>query len=174
MMDETSTSEIPEISESEVSKIEPIDPELKQELKECKDKQLRLLAEFENTKKRLQKEKLEMTKFAVENVISEFLIPLDNLENALGFAGKMSDDVQKWAVGFQMIVSQFKEVLEQNGVHSFTSEGEKFDPHKHEAVEMEETSDCPEGTILKEFVKGYRCGDRIIRPARVKVAKSKL
>lgn len=145
--------------------------QLDTELKECKDKYLRLLAEMENSRKRMQKEKQEMTRFAVENVISEFLAPLDNLENALGFVAQMSEETRNWAKGFQMILSQFKEVLHHHGVTPFTSEGTPFDPHKHEAVETEETDQHPDGTVIQEYVRGYRAGDRTIRPARVKVAK---
>lgn len=147
----------------------PIPPQ--QEVIDYKDKYLRLLAESENLRKRMQKEKQDSVKFGIENILSEILIPLDSFENALKFADQMSGEVKNWAMGFQMILGQFKEVLAQNGVAAFVSEGELFDPAKHEAVEMEETDGAIEGTILKEFVKGYRCGDRIIRPARVKVAK---
>jgi len=136
-----------------------------------KDKYLRLLAEMENTRKRMQKEKLETMRFAIDNVLAEIIIPMDSLGNALKAASQMSGEVQSWVMGFEMILSQFKDVLQQNGVVSFVSEGHLFDPHLHEAVETEESEDAPEGTILKEFVKGYRCGDRVIRPARVKVAK---
>lgn len=156
------TEATPEVNKEEL---------LQEELKECKDKYLRLLAETDNLRKRMQKERQEMTRFAVDNVIADLLVPIDNLENALKFTQNMSDEVKNWAMGFQMILSQFKEVLQNHGVTSFSSEGALFDPHKHEAVEMEETSDKPEGTILQEFVKGYKCGDRIVRPARVKVAK---
>lgn len=148
--------------------------QLETELKEYKDKSLRLLAEMENSRKRMQKEKQEMVRFAAENVIAEFLMPLDNLENALGFADKMSEETRNWAKGFQMILAQFKEVLQQHGVTSIPSEGAAFDPHMHEAVEAEETEQYPEGTILQEYVRGYRVGDRTIRPARVKVAKAPL
>lgn len=141
------------------------------ELKECKDKYLRLLAEMENTRKRLQKEKVEMTRFAVENVVIEILTPMDNLENALKFTDQMSKETSQWAMGFQMILTQFKEVLSNNGVVGFDSEGAFFDPHKHQAIETEETEDCAEGTILKEFIRGYRSGERTVRPARVKIAK---
>ena len=136
-----------------------------------KDKYLRLLADVENTRKRMQKEKQDAMRFAIENILSEVLAPMDNLENALKFADQLPGEVRNWAMGFQMILAQFKDVLAQNSVASFASEGQLFDPAKHEAVEMEETADAPEGTILKEFVKGYCRGDRIIRPARVKVAK---
>lgn len=144
------------------------------EAEEYKDKYLRLLAETENTRKRLQKEKQEMLRFSVENVIEEFLSPMDNLENALKHTGGMSAETQNWARGFEMILSQFKDVLTQNGVTAFKSVGEKFDPHLHEAVEVEELEDCKDGTVLAEFVKGYKSHTRTVRPARVKVAKKKI
>ena len=143
-----------------------------EELKEYKEKYLRLLAEVDNTRKRMQKEKQEMTRFAVENVISEILAPIDNLENALQFTKGMSEEVRNWAQGFTMILGQFKDVLSNHGVTPFPSVGSKFDPHMHYAIETEETSEKPEGTILEEYVKGYRSGERTVRPARVKVATS--
>lgn len=142
------------------------------ELKECKDKYLRLLAEMENARKRMQKEKQDSIRFAVENVLADILTPLDNFESALKATQNMSDDVKQWATGFQMISSQLKDVLNQNGVTVFDAVGTQFDPHLHEAVETEETDKHPPGTIIKEFVKGYKCGDHILRPARVLVAKS--
>lgn len=144
---------------------------LEEEAKESKDKYLRLLADTENAKKRLLKDKQESAKFAIENVIEDFLIPMDNFENALTCAQGMSGEVRNWATGFQMILTQFKDVLQQHGIVPFQSEGALFDPNLHEAVETEETDRQPEGTILKEFARGYKCGERTIRPARVKVAK---
>ncbi|HKZ00151.1 MAG TPA: nucleotide exchange factor GrpE [Rhabdochlamydiaceae bacterium] len=139
---------------------------------EFKDKYFRLLAEMENSRKRMQKEKHEMTRFAIENVIAEILLPIDTLESALSFTDQMSQDTRNWAKGFEMILNQFKEILHTHNIVAFHSKGEMFNPHKHEAVEMEETEDHPEGTILKEFLKGYKSGDRILRAARVKVAKA--
>ncbi|MBS0629743.1 MAG: nucleotide exchange factor GrpE [Verrucomicrobia bacterium] len=143
------------------------------EEEDFKDKYFRLLAEMENSRKRLQKEKHEMTRFAIENVISEVLTPIDTFESALGFTDQMNEETRNWAKGFGMILSQFKEILSNHNIVSFHSVGEMFDPHHHEAVEVEETDDHPEGTILKEFLKGYKSGDRIIRAARVKVARKK-
>lgn len=150
---------------------EPLPPPPVEEVIDYKDKYLRLLADAENTRKRLQKEKQESVRFTIENILTELLEPIDNFENALKFADQMSAEVKNWAMGFNMILGQLKEVLAQNGVTAFVSMGEMFDPIKHEAVEMEETEEAAPGTVLKEFVKGYRCGERIIRPARVKVAK---
>ena len=145
---------------------------LEEELKEAKDKYLRTLAEMENVRKRMQKEKQETTRFAIESSLCELLMPIDSFENALQFVDKMSEETRNWALGFQMILSQFKEILHNQGITAFTSKGELFDPDKHEAVETVETSEHPEGVILQEFVKGYKSGDRTIRAARVKVAKA--
>lgn len=144
---------------------------LQNELQECKDKYMRLLADSENARKRLQKEKQDMIRFSTENVISDFLTPMDNLENALHFAEKASEETANWAKGFHMILEQFKDILSNNGVTSFVSTGTFFDPHHHEAVEIETSDSLTDGLILQEYVKGYKSKDRIIRPARVKVAK---
>ncbi|HLB52965.1 MAG TPA: nucleotide exchange factor GrpE [Chlamydiales bacterium] len=136
-----------------------------------KDKYLRTLAEMENMRKRMQKERQETTRFGVENAIGEFLPAIDNLENALRFAENAGGEVKVWALGFEMILSQFKETLHNHGVVSFHSEGNLFDPLYHEAVETVETEDHPDGMILHEFSKGYKSGARTVRPARVKVAK---
>ena len=145
---------------------------LQKEANDFKEKYFLTLAEIENMRKRLQKEKQDMTRFAVENVIAEFLTPLDNLENALGFTDQMSQETKNWAIGFNMLLAQFKDVLTNHGVTSFSSMGSAFDPNLHEAVEIEETSHHAEGFIIHEFLKGYKRGDRILRPARVKVAKA--
>jgi len=145
---------------------------LKEQVKQEQDKYFRALADMENSRKRMQKEKHDMTRFAVENVINEFLAPLDNFENALSFTHQTSEETQNWAKGFEMILTQFKDILASHKVIPFQSEGLKFDPHLHEVIEMEETEKHEEGTIIQEFVRGYKCGDRILRPARVKVAKA--
>lgn len=145
---------------------------LQKEMLEYKDKYLRLLADAENSRKRLQKERIEISRYATENLIVDFLRPLDNLENALRFAQDMSDEVRNWAFGFQMILTQFRDVLAQHGVTPFDSVGKPFNPHDHEAIEMVESTDQPAGIVLEENVRGFRMGDRVIRVARVKVAKA--
>lgn len=142
---------------------------LKGEVAEFKDKYLRVLAESENARKRLQKEKQEMIQYALQNVIVDFLNPIDHMENALKYTQQMSEEVKHWAIGFQMILTQFKDVLTNNGVLPFDSEGKPFDPHFHEAVETIISTDFPPNTVIDESLKGYKMGDRIIRPARVKV-----
>ncbi|HEY2811642.1 MAG TPA: nucleotide exchange factor GrpE [Rhabdochlamydiaceae bacterium] len=141
-----------------------------EEVKEYKDKYLRLLAEIDNTRKRMQKEKQEMTRFAIENALADLLGPIDNMENALKFTENMSGEVRNWALGFEMILGQFKDVLNNHDIVAFDSKSMPFDPKWHHAIEAEETTSIPEGTIVHEFVKGYKSGERTIRPAQVKVA----
>ncbi len=167
---ESAATEEERVVEAAPSEDETIS-KLQAEIDEQKTKNLLLLAEMENTRKRMQREKIEMNRFSVENVIADFLAPIDQMEQALSFAGTMSGEVKNWATGFQMILGQFKEVLSQNGITAYKSEGEQFSPHKHEAVETEVSDNHPEGYILKEFVKGYMSGDRVVRVARVKIAK---
>ncbi|MDP2672604.1 MAG: nucleotide exchange factor GrpE [Nanoarchaeota archaeon] len=139
---------------------------------EMENKYLRLLAEMENTRKRLQKEKQETVSFAIENTISDFLNIFDNFENALGFASSSNDEVKNWAKGFEMILTQFRDILHSHGIVAFHSEGNIFDPHFHEAVEIIETNDYPDGSIMQEFSKGYKSKNRTIRAAKVKVARN--
>jgi molecular chaperone GrpE len=135
------------------------------------DKYVRSLAEMENMRKRMQREKQDVARFGIENAIAEFLPTIDNFENALRFADAASGEVKNWAVGFQMILSQFKEVLHNHGIAAFHSEGNTFDTVYHEAVEILETDEYPEGTVIQEFTRGYKSPTRVIRPARVKVSK---
>lgn len=144
---------------------------LKEQLKDKEQKYLLSLAEAENSRKRLQKERQELTKYAVENILTEILYPMENLENALNFAKNMSEEVKNWALGFEMILGQFKNILSENGVIEYTAVDQMFDPYFHEAVETVETNDYPEGFIIQEFAKGYKVSDRPIRVAKVKVAK---
>lgn len=147
--------------------------ERKNEALENKDKYLRILAESENLRKRLQKEKVEMQGYIKEHLIAEFLNPIDSFENALSFKDKQSQEVQNWMIGFEMILTQFRDVLAQNDVRAIDALGKKFDPFMHEAVEIEESETHPPQTVIKEFMKGYAMGDRVIRPTKVKVAKAK-
>lgn len=137
---------------------------------EYKDKYFRALAEMENTRKRLQQEKQEMIAYAIDNMLSEFLMPLDNLENALKFTDQLSDEMKNWAQGFKMIAAQFTQVLENHGIVPFESVGHPFDPHLHEAVERVNSAHHAENTIIEEVQAGYRHNERILRVAKVKVA----
>lgn len=169
----TDTQEIEELP-IEVNILESDLKALQNDVKEFKDKYLRTLAETENLRKRLQKERQDIVKYAIENLVLDLLLPLDHLEGALTHTEKMSNEVKHWAMGFHMILRQFKDSLANHNVKSFSCVGETFDPHRHEAIEMIETEKYAEGTIVEECMVGYELGDRTIRPAKVKVAKKPL
>ncbi len=174
---EETIEEVPEgavkISEEVQVVLEGPEEELEKiqaEAKEFKDKYLRALAELENSRKRFAREKIESQSFAIQNVVLDLLQPIDHFEQALNHAEHADATVAHWAKGFEMILQQLKQVLEDHGVTSFTSMGAQFDPHFHEAVETEESEEVAEGTIIFEFHKGYKLGNRTIRAARVRVA----
>ena len=151
--------------------VEEVSKEEETKEENWQEKYMHAIAEMENMRKRMQKERYEMSKFGIEGAIGEFLPAMDNFENALGFAEQAAPEVKNWAKGFEMILSQFKEVLNSHGIHVFESEGAFFDPLIHEAVEIVEAEEGPDGMILQEFTKGYKSSTRTIRPARVKVSK---
>lgn len=175
MSEEEKNEEILETEDETISVSELMQENLDKASKdanEFKDKYFRALAEMENTRKRLQQEKEEMISYAIDNMLGEFLAPLDNLENALKFTDNLSDEMKNWAQGFKMIAQQFTQVLENHGIVPFESVGKIFDPHFHEAVETEVSDKHPNGTVLAEIQKGYRHGERILRVAKVKVSKA--
>ena len=131
---------------------------------------LRLQADFDNYKKRLEKEKIEFVKFANEEIIVEILKILDDFERAVE-AGKSKHDFDILYKGIEMIYKDLKEFLKQKGIEEIDSKGKPFNPHEHEAMMQEETDDHPEDHVVEEFQKGYILNGRVIRPAKVKVAK---
>jgi len=144
--------------------------EKEKELAECKEKMLRLAAELENFKKRVEREKLEHMKYALEEFAKELLPFLDNLERAIALA-KDTKDMEKMIEGIELTLSGYFKTLERFGLKTFVAEGKRFDPNYHEALSVEENSDVEENTVLKELLRGYTLHDRVIRPALVVVSK---
>ena len=134
------------------------------------DRLLRLQADFDNYKKRLDKEKIDFLRFANEDIIVEILKILDDFERAVA-AGKSKHDFDVLYKGVEMIHKDLKEFLKNIGVTEIESKGKPFDPHEHEAMMQEETDIHPEDHVSEEFQKGYKLNDRVIRPAKVKVSK---
>lgn len=169
-VEEIEFSETEKSKDSETAEEDPLkeDVDIEQTI-DFREKYLGELADKENMRKRLLREQNEVIRLAAERSALEILAPLDQFETALTFARSMSDEVKNWAVGFEMIHAQFKEWLSRQGIISFSSLGEMFTPTSHEAVERIVDNGKPEGTILKEFTKGYRGKQRVIRPARVAV-----
>ncbi|MEJ2411376.1 MAG: nucleotide exchange factor GrpE [Anaerolineales bacterium] len=149
---------------------------LKSSLEEVTDKAEEYLdgwqrsrAEFANYKKRIQKENADIRQFARGEVIKIFLDVLDDLERALQEETQNRVD-QEWVEGIQIIYQKLKTRLEAEGVRPMNPLGEEFDPHIHEALMKEETEDYPSGTIIGVMQEGYWIGDRVLRPAQVRVA----
>ncbi|HNV23409.1 MAG TPA: nucleotide exchange factor GrpE [Candidatus Omnitrophota bacterium] len=141
------------------------------EVAEYKDKNIRLLAEFENARKRMDRDKMEFIKYANEGLIIQFLDILDDLERAVRVAEEKHQDYDSFLKGVEMIMNRIYDVLKKSGVKPMDVKGKLFDPHCHEPLLQEETKEAQEGTILEELQKGYFYHDRVIRTAKVKLAK---
>lgn len=134
------------------------------------DRLLRLQADFDNYKKRLEKDRAEFMKFANEGIIAEILKILDDFERAVE-AGKTKHDFDILYKGVEMIHKDLVEFLKQEGIKEIEAKGKPFNPHEHEAMMQEETDAHPEDSVIEELQKGYVLNGRVIRPAKVKVAK---
>jgi len=137
---------------------------------EFKEKYIRLCAEFDNARKRFEREKLEFVKYANQGLIIEFLNILDDLQRIVDAAGAKHQDYESFLKGVEMIMAHLYEMLKRNGLKPVESVGKKFDPHCHEILMQEQTDQKEDGTVLEEFQRGYYLGDRIVRTAKVKVA----
>jgi molecular chaperone GrpE len=144
---------------------------LKQEAAQAKDQYLRMLADVENTRKRLAREKEEFARFAAETVVRAILPIMDSLDQALVAVDRRSD-TDAVVKGIHLIHRQLHGVLEKEGVARIPTVGEPFDPHRHEAVAQVEAGDgVADETVVEEVQIGYTMHGRVIRPAFVKVAK---
>lgn len=128
----------------------------------------RLQAEFENFRRRSQREREETMQYANLALVRDFLPVLDNLERALGVADSATVDTLK--SGLELIARQFRDVLEKAGVAPVSAVEQPFDPTVHEAVQQVE-GDYEVPTVVEEYQKGYRMGERLVRPSMVKVAR---
>lgn len=138
----------------------------KEEIDEKDDRIKRLMAEFENFKKRSDKERLGMYNSVMGDVVMKLLPVLDNLEKAV--AAESKDEQYK--NGIEMVEKQFQDVLKANGVKEIESIGKPFDPSLHEAVSLVEDSNLGPKTIKEEYRKGYTIGDKVLRHSLVVVA----
>lgn len=138
---------------------------------ELQDKLLRLGAEFENYKKRVQREREDLIRYAGEVFIIELLHIVDNFERAFQAADK-TQDFKVLHKGVEMILKEIQEFLKEKGIKKIETVGKQFDPHKHEAIERVVCEDKPENTITEELQAGYELNGKVIRPAKVKVSKT--
>lgn len=140
--------------------------ESKKSLEDLNDRHTRLIAEFDNLKKRSMKEREGLYNSIMSDVISSFLPVVDNLEKALEAETKD----EEYKKGIEMVLKQFKDVLTSNGVKEIKAIGEEFDPSLHEAVGMIQDEKLGEKIIAQEYRKGYMIGSKVIRHSMVVVA----
>lgn len=143
------------------------------EAAETYDRLLRLSAEFENYKKRVQRQVEDHRKYANENLIKDLLSVVDNLERALNASKEHGQEADAcMAEGIEMTLKEILKILKNYHVTPVEAVGKPFDPTYHEAVMQQETDEYPEGTVIEEMQKGYLLHDRLIRPAMVVVSKA--
>jgi molecular chaperone GrpE len=140
-------------------------------LAEANERHLRLYADFENFKKRAQRERDETRRAAVESVLGRLLPVVDTFEMAMMAAQMPGTSVETLRAGVQMIQGQLRGVLGEFGVEEIDAMGKPFDPLFHEAVSQQETLDVPEGQVVQQMRRGYRCRERLLRAASVVVAR---
>lgn len=143
------------------------------ELQELQDRYVRLVAEFDNYRKRVVRERGELMRTAHEGLLLELLPILDNLERGLAAARVSSESSraqEAMVEGVEMTLRLFKGVLEKEGLKEIESVGRQFDPTVHHAVEQVQTNDHPESTVVEEVLRGYLLDHKVLRPALVKVS----
>jgi len=176
---ETEDEETPEEESSDTEEVpvaEIVDEEeglseleqAQQEAKDLRDEMLRMRADTENLRKRLQKEKQESVQFANERLIKQLIPIFENLDRAL----KAPDtNVESLKEGVQMTSDQFLALFKKENVEPIQAVGEPFDPSIHEVLSQMESNDHDENTVIEEYSKGYRMNGRVLLPARVVTTK---
>ena len=169
-MDETDYKnnevESEEINKKDIEKIKVLIESQKQEIEEKDDRIKRLIAEFENFKKRSSKERENLYNSIIGDIITSFLPIIDNLEKAV----TIETEDEKYRQGIELVLKQFRDVLESNGVKEIESIGQTFNPELHEAITSVTDENLGVQEIKEEYRKGYMIGDKVIRHSLVVVA----
>ncbi|MFH1846946.1 MAG: nucleotide exchange factor GrpE [Candidatus Omnitrophota bacterium] len=158
-------------------KVEILKPELEEIRKKAEErdeyynKWLNVHAEYDNTRKRMEKDKVNFARFANESLIFQLFPIVDNFDMAFA-AMEKAEDKDAVMNGIRLVQKEFHKILEDNGVKKIETGGKQFDHNVHEAVFAETTSEHPDGLILEEIRAGYMLNERLLRPAQVKVAKN--
>jgi molecular chaperone GrpE len=144
---------------------------LRRERDEYYDLLLRKTAEFDNYRRRIERERRELSDYAAAELLKDILPLVDDLERALAStSGDAPSSATALRSGVELILRQLLDLLKRRGVTMIEAKGADFDPHVHESVTQEVSADHREGEVLEEFRRGYKLGDRLLRPAMVKVA----
>ncbi|SIO35236.1 nucleotide exchange factor GrpE [Halodesulfovibrio marinisediminis] len=141
-------------------------------MQDAEEVRLRCLAEMENFKKRLQREREEQFKYATESVLGDLLPTLDNLQLAIDY-GRNLEGCENMLVGVEMTQKLFLEAIERHGLTPLGEKNDEFNPEIHEAVGQENCDDVPEGHVKHVMQRGYKLKDRMLRPAKVIVSGGK-
>lgn len=174
---EVSEEPLEQVPSNEIEAIEKNFEELQSEIGELRaqtdeylDGWQRSRAEFANYKKRVMREKEEMRAQVTGEILTHYLGVIDDIERALKDRPVESES-NAWAEGIELIFTKLKAILESEGVEPIVAEGKIFDPNFHEAVTYEENDDHRDGEVIEVIQRGYKLGDRVLRPAMVRVAK---
>ena len=183
--EEAESSDTPEaepvtLPEAEAAEADPLDAEvlsLKEEAGKLKDQLLRTLAEMDNLRKRMEREKAEATLYAATNFARDILSVSDNMDRALATAEAddlrdATEPVKHLIAGVEMTKRELLNIFERHGIKRIDPMGEKFDPHFHQAMFEVPTDEEPPGTVVQVMQAGFKIGDRVLRPALVGVARS--
>ena len=146
------------------------DPALQKERDDLYDRLLRKTAEFDNFRKRVERDRKDMIEYASVEVLGDLLAIVDDFDRAL--AADAPPEAAAFKTGLEMIHRHLAELLKKRGVSTVEALGADFDPHLHQAVAYEEVPGAREGEVVGVMAKGYKLGDRLLRPALVKVAKA--
>jgi molecular chaperone GrpE len=146
---------------------------LRREKEQYHDQLLRKQAEFENYRRRVEKEKADTRFAAKQEILRELLNVLDACEQGLAGMERAEGNLQSYREGYRLLERQVKSLLSKFGVEEIAAAGRQFDPNVHEAVLHEISESHPEGEVIEEVKKGYRLNDRLLRPTQVKVARIK-
>lgn len=158
-----------EIDKDSKSEIDAQIDKLQQEYDTLNNQYIRLAADFDNYRKRQAQERESLLKYGAEDTLKKLVEVLDNFDRGEK-AIKDIEDCEKVKESFALVHKQLKDVLQKVGMETIECEGEEFDPNFHEAVMQTPTSEQPEHTIIAVLQKGYKLGDRVLRPALVNVA----
>ena len=160
---------------AELRRIEAELQQMQEEQQGLRDALTRRQADFENYRKRMERERSEIYNRVVGEVVAKLLPVIDNLQRAVAaeasFQAGESKEFRHFLQGVELINKQLDSVIETLGVEPVSSVGHPFDPHVHEAIATEESEEFEPDTVIEEVVRGYRLGDKLLRPAMVKVAK---
>jgi len=168
----TGDEDQPQVGDSEISEdSQQLLSKCQEELRQSQDRVLRLAAELDNTRKRLEREKAEGIAYANESLMRQLIEVVDNLERAVDH-GERDENCKGLLDGVRMTLKSFMDIFAKFGAAPFESVGRSFDPNRHEAVVQEESSEYPDMTVTREFQKGYILRDRLLRPARVGVSRN--